>query len=222
VSEQVAINILSCDEKGLLKNITSTIFNQGGNITYTQQFIINRGRHKGKADIYMEIEGVAQPQHLVEQIKALPAVEEVSTYALLEQIYGSRVIIMGGGALVAQVALGAVTEADRHNIRGEKISVDTIPLVGEQEIADAVGAVSRLHRAQVLVLAGSLMGGKISREVDRLKEEGVPVIGLNMAGSVPEHCDIVVTDPIQAGTFAVMHLSKNATFDITRIRGHKF
>jgi len=34
-------------------------------------------------------------------------------------IYGKRIIIMGGGAQVGQVALGAIAEADRHNIRGE-------------------------------------------------------------------------------------------------------
>ena len=45
---------------------------------------------------------------------------------------------MGGGAQVGQVALGAIAEADRHNIRGERISVDTIPLVGEEALASAV------------------------------------------------------------------------------------
>ena len=50
----------------------------------------------------------------------------------LQKIYGKRIIIMGGGAQVGQVAIGAISEADRHNIRGEHISVDTIPLVGEQ------------------------------------------------------------------------------------------
>lgn len=220
--DRMAINILSRDEKGLLRNITSAIFEHGGNITYTQQFIIDRGKHRGKADIYMEVEGIAHPEQLVEELKRLPTIEEVSLHAPLEQIYGGRVIIIGGGALVAQVALGAVTEADRHNIRGERISVDTIPLVGEEAIADAVGAVSRLHRAQVLVLAGSLMGGKITEEVEKLKEEGIPVIALNMAGSVPEHADLVVTDPIQAGTFAVMHIAKTASFDIGRVRGRRF
>jgi len=34
-----------------------------------------------------------------------------------------------------QAVLGAVSEADRHNLRGEKISVDTIPLVGEENLA---------------------------------------------------------------------------------------
>ena len=50
-------------------------------------------------------------------------------------IFGKRVIIIGGGAQVGQVAVGAISEADRHNIRGERISVDTIPLVGEEPLA---------------------------------------------------------------------------------------
>jgi len=74
----------------------------------------------------------------------------------------------------------------------------------------------------VLVLAGSLMGGRISEEVDKLREAGIPVISLNMAGSVPEHADLVVTDPIQAGTFAVMHIAKTAKFNIDRVKGQRF
>ena len=77
-------------------------------------------------------------------------------------VFGKRVIVVGGGAQVAQVALGAVSEADRHNLRGERISVDTIPLVGEANIAAAVRAVADLPRARLLVLAGSIMGGDIT------------------------------------------------------------
>ena len=65
-------------------------------------------------------------------------------------------IIMGGGAQVGQVAIGAISEADRHNIRGEHISIDTIPLVGEAALAEAVRAVARLPRAKALVLATAL------------------------------------------------------------------
>ena len=49
------------------------------------------------------------------------------------------------------MALGAIAEADRHNIRGERISVDTIPLVGEEPLASAVRAVVRLPRVRLLV-----------------------------------------------------------------------
>ncbi len=73
----------------------------------------------------------------------------------MEKIYGKRIIIVGGGAQVGQVALGAITEADRHNIRGEHISIDTIPLVGEVPLADAVRAAARLPRVKALVMAGS-------------------------------------------------------------------
>ena len=66
---------------------------------------------------------------------------------------------MGGGAQVGQVALGAIAEADRHNIRGERISVDTIPLVGEMELAAAVRAVVRLPRVQAAG-AGRLADGR--------------------------------------------------------------
>ena len=71
----------------------------------------------------------------------------------MQTVYGKRIIIVGGGAQVGQVAIGAISEADRHNIRGEHVSADTIPLVGEQVLADAVRAVGRLSRARALVLA---------------------------------------------------------------------
>ena len=98
----------------------------------------------------------------------------------LQTIYGKRIIIMGGGAQVGQVAIGAVSEADRHNIRGEHISVDTIPLVGEQKLADAVRGVARLPRAKALVLAGSLMGGDIETAVREVRAAGAH-------GHQPEH-----------------------------------
>jgi energy-converting hydrogenase B subunit Q len=132
------------------------------------------------------------------------------------------VIVVGGGAQVAQVVAGAVSEADRHNIRGERISVDTIPLIGEHLIADAVRAVGFLPRAEILVLAGSLMGGEITRAVKELQaKHGIPVISLNMAGSVRDAADLVVTDPVQAGVMAVMHISETATFDIAKLHGRR-
>ena len=129
---------------------------------------------------------------------------------------------MGGGAQVGQVAVGAISEADRHNIRGERISVDTIPLVGEDALAAAVRAVARLPRARVLVLAGALMGGAITDAVQDVKRHGVLVISLNMAGSVPDAADLVVTDPLQAGVMAVMAIADTAQFDISRQRQRRY
>src|SRR5205085_7196236 len=114
---------------------------------------------------YFEIDLPGDPERLRAELQASPTVHEITIVKTLQKIYGKRIIIVGGGAQVGQVAIGAISEADRHNIRGEHISVDTIPLVGEQQLADAVRAVARLPRARALVLAGSLMGGDIETAV---------------------------------------------------------
>jgi energy-converting hydrogenase B subunit Q len=152
----------------------------------------------------------------------LAVVHEVNVVETFQKIYGKRVIIMGGGAQVGQVAIGAISEADRHNIRGEHISVDTIPLVGEQALADAVRAVARLPRARALVLAGSIMGGEIEQAVRDVREQGLLVLSLNMAGSVPEAADLVVTDPVQAGVMAVMAVADTAKFTVERLKRRLF
>ena len=155
-------------------------------------------------------------------VRKLPGVTRAEARATLGQIFGKRVIVIGGGAQVAQVNLGAVTEADRHNLRGERISVDTIALVGEKQIADAVRAVADLPRAHILVLAGSLMGGEITTAVQELQAVGIPVVALNMAGSVPSVADLVVSDPVQAGTMAVMAIADTARFSLERQRGRRY
>lgn len=152
----------------------------------------------------------------------VPGVRQAEARPTLGQIFGKRVIVVGGGAQIAQVALGAVSESDRHNIRGERISVDTIALVGEADIAAAVRAVADLPRAHILVLAGSIMGGEITRAVRELRAVGIPVVALNMAGSVSAAADLVVSDPVQAGTMAVMAIADTARFDLNRQRGRRY
>jgi energy-converting hydrogenase B subunit Q len=123
---------------------------------------------------------------------------------------------------VGQVVVGAVSEADRQNIRGERISVDTIPLVGEENLAGAVRAVARLPRVVALVLAGSIMGGDVAQAVREIRAQGVIVVSLNMAGSVPAAADLAVTDPVQAGVMTVMAVARTAKFDIRRQRGRRY
>ena len=159
---------------------------------------------------------------LVAVIEVLADVRTVHLTRALDRVFGKRIIVVGGGAQVAQVALGAVSEADRHNLRGERISVDTIPLVGEEHIAAAVRAVADLPRARLLVLAGSIMGGDISVAAEELRAIGIPIIALNMVGSITEHVDLVVSDPVQAGTMAVMAVADTATFDLERQRGRRY
>jgi energy-converting hydrogenase B subunit Q len=82
--------------------------------------------------------------------------------------------------------------------------------------------VARLHRARVLVLAGALMGGDITKAVREIKEAGILVVCTNMAGSVPEAADLVVSDPVEAGVMAVMLVADTAKFSIDHVRGRRF
>jgi energy-converting hydrogenase B subunit Q len=198
---------------GILHQLTGVIARHDGDITLVE---IVESRPP-EARIYFEIELPAEPVRMVEDVQKLPVVRQALQVKTFQKIYGKRIIIIGGGAQVGQVAIGAISEADRHNIRGEHISVDTIPLVGEQPLADAVRAVARLPRARALVLAGALMGGEIEKAVREVRAEGLLVISLNMAGSVPAAADLVVTDPVQAGVMAVMHVAETAKFNISKL-----
>src|SRR5580700_397164 len=140
----------------------------------------------------------------------------------MQAVYGKRIIIVGGGAQVGQVALVAILEADRHNIRGEHISIDTIPLVGEEPLAAAVRATARLPRVKAIVMAGSLMGGDIEHAVREVRAQGLLVVSLNMAGSVPDAADLVVSDPVQAGVMTVMAVAETAQFSLARLKRREF
>jgi energy-converting hydrogenase B subunit Q len=213
-----AFLIDTVDRPGVLHEITRVIAEHGVNIRTLES---HRGRDDG-ATLSLELDDHPNLERLVDRLRALDIVARLEEPPTMQAIYGKRVIIIGGGAQVGQVAVGAVSEADRHNIRGERISVDTIPLVGEQNLAGAVRAVARLPRAQVLVLAGALMGGEVTDAVRDIQQRGLVVIALNMVGSVRDAADLVVTDPIQAGVLAVMAIADTATFDIARQRGRHY
>jgi energy-converting hydrogenase B subunit Q len=216
--ERVAVTVFATDRKGLLRDVTTVIAEKNINIKYIQHFPTEE-----EMQLYFELEDVSDVDALSDELGAIDSVISVDVSKPFAEIYGKRIIVIGGGAQVAQVVLGAVSEADRHNIRGERISVDTIPLTGEEKLAEAVRAVGRLHRAAVLVLAGSIMGGEVTEAVKELRQDfGIPVISLNMAGSVPEASDFVVSDPVQAGVMAVMAIADTAKFDIKKVRGQKF
>jgi energy-converting hydrogenase B subunit Q len=201
-----------------MHRLTGVIFDHRANITYVDI----TARAQGKTAIYFELESVANVAQLLVDLRQLPIVEALEEAPSFRKIYGKRIIVIGGGAQVGQVVIGAVSEADRHNIRGERISVDTIPLVGEENLAAAVRAVGRLPRAVALILAGALMGGDIAQAVREVREQGIIVVSLNMAGSVPDAADLVVSDPVQAGVMTVMAIADTARFNIRRQQGRRF
>ena len=215
-----AVRIELADEPSAIPAVASRVADAGGRIR-TLTVVRRTAGSSPRAEIELEVEGLSGEQAL-DALRGVDPVVDVQLTRELGTVFGKRIIVVGGGAQVAQVALGAVSEADRHNLRGERISVDTIPLVGEQALAEAVRAVSRLPRARALVLAGSLMGGEIEVAVREVRAQGLLVISLNMAGSVPDAADLVVTDPVQAGVMAVMAVADTARFTIERLKRRVF
>ena len=183
----LALLVTTRDEPGALYRVAEVIYRHRANITYIATSAV--------AETQLELEGLGDDgETLIAELEALDVVHAAVRVPSFEQVFGKRVIVMGGGAQVGMVAQGAVAEADRHNIRGERISVDTIPLVGEERLATAVRAVARLHRARVLVLAGALMGGDITTAVREIQEAGIIVVCTNMAGSLVDAADLVVSE----------------------------
>jgi energy-converting hydrogenase B subunit Q len=220
--DRIGLVVVARSGPGVLHELTGVIAKHQGDILSVEIIEVKPPESR----IYFEIDlPVAQPMEpmiLQTDLEKLASVREVKVVKTLQKIYGKRIIIVGGGAQVGQVAIGAISEADRHNIRGEHISIDTIPLVGEQPLADAVRAVARLPRARALVLAGALMGGEIEVAVREVRAQGLLVISLNMAGSVPDAADLVVTDPVQAGVMAVMAVAETAKFTLERLSRRVF
>lgn len=216
--DKLGIEIVADSGTGVLHQLTGVIARHQGNIT-SVEILEDR---PPETRIYFEIVLPVEVSVLTADLERLPVVRRLGVVHTLQQIYGKRIIIVGGGAQVGQVAIGAISEADRHNIRGEHISVDTIPLVGERPLADAVRAVARLPRAKALVLAGSLMGGEIEQAVRDVRAQGLLVVSLNMAGSVPDAADLVVTDPVQAGVMTVMAVADTAKFTVERLKRRVF
>ena len=215
---KIGLTLRAKSGPGIMHQWTGTIANHAGDIQSVDILSID----SSESLIYLELDVPGAPESLIADLEAMDVILDVKREETLANIYGKRIIIMGGGAQVGQVAIGAISEADRHNIRGEHISVDTMPLVGEAALAQAVRAVARLPRAKALVLAGSLMGGEIEQAVREVRAKGLLVVSLNMAGSVPDAADLVVTDPVQAGVMTVMAIANTAKFSIDRLTRRVF
>jgi energy-converting hydrogenase B subunit Q len=216
--KRIGLQIRAQPGPGVLHDLTGVLARHEADIEAVEIL----SNHPPESSLYVEVRVPGDPEALLSEARGLERVRAVEQVETFQKVFGKRVIIIGGGAQVGQVGIGAISEADRHNIRGEHISVDTIPLVGEAPLAEAVRAVARLPRARVLVLAGALMGGAIADAVREVRSHGIVVISLNMAGSAPEAADLVVTDPIQAGVMAVMAIADTAEFDVQRLKRRTF
>ena len=115
----VAIRLDHVDGPNAMASIAAAIAGAGGRLrtmSTVRRIPADAAVKEPMAEVEIEVEGLAE-EALVAVLGALDVVTTVRVTRALERIFGKRIIVIGGGAQVAQVALGAVSEADRHNLR---------------------------------------------------------------------------------------------------------
>src|SRR6187401_2098480 len=105
------------DAPGTLSRITRVIADHRVNI----RSIESLGQRDDGFTVVLELDQVADLPTLRGTMSALEVIRRIEEPPSLMSVYGKRVIIVRGGAPMGKVALGAMSEADRHNIRGERI-----------------------------------------------------------------------------------------------------
>ena len=200
----VTVNLKTVENVGVLHTIADKLYEQNYNIIHTHLFLRdNSGR------IYMEITGVDCADDVVKCISEVPDVISVELQQTLHASFGKRVIVLGDGEVMAQTIQAAIIEAESHNMSGETISVDGMIIGGGSEIQESIKSLEQLPRVEALVLSGSMMGGMISDEIVKLKEnnEDLIIISVDMMGDLSSVVDHVINDPKQAGIMAVKLIS---------------
>src|ERR1700682_5538557 len=116
-ADVLGLLVTTRDAPGVLYGVSEVIFKHGANITY-----VAGGAHREHtAELQLEVTGAGDHAQLVADLEALEGITKVSHVPTFQRIYGKRVIVIGGGRQVGMVAQGAVSEDDRHNIRGERL-----------------------------------------------------------------------------------------------------
>src|SRR5262245_30725369 len=95
----------------VLGRLTQVLAEHQGEVRYVEVL-----HHPTETEVFIECDVAGAIEPIVETLRLVEGVATVSDAPPMSQMYGKRIIIMGGGAQVGQVALGAITEADRHNI----------------------------------------------------------------------------------------------------------
>src|SRR5579863_7421862 len=103
-NQTIGLVVHAVGTTGVLHQLAGVIAEHRGDIT-SVAILANRPE---EARTYFEVSLPGSPEPMIEGLRALPIVQGVEMVKTLETIYGKRIIIMGGGAQVGQVAIGAV------------------------------------------------------------------------------------------------------------------
>src|SRR5688572_2608338 len=107
--DELAVLVQTPNQPGVLLELTRVITDHQANISYVD--IINE-REGGRSAVYFELTGVADAESLLRDLASSHVAHGVEPAPSFGQIYGKRIIVVGGGAQVGQVAVGAISEAD--------------------------------------------------------------------------------------------------------------
>ena len=92
------LTIKSHERKGVLDDITDVITSHGANISYVHLFV----EKNNIGSINLELEHVEDIDMLVSDLENISEVKSVELHGSQFDIWGKRIIIVGGGAQVAQ------------------------------------------------------------------------------------------------------------------------
>src|SRR6185503_2874000 len=96
-----AISVLVDDRPGILYALTKVLADHHAQITYVDLLA-----HDARSEVVFEFTIAAELSAIVGELERLEGVHSVSPMPPMTKIYGKRIVIMGGGAQVGQVALG--------------------------------------------------------------------------------------------------------------------
>src|SRR3954468_4849795 len=108
--ETLGLLVEAAPGPGVLHELSGVLALHRADVTLVE--ILDSGAQESRT--YFEARVPATAGSLEADLAALPIVRRVTLVKTFQRIYGKRIIIMGGGAQVGQVALGAISAADRH------------------------------------------------------------------------------------------------------------
>src|SRR3954466_15936841 len=100
MGERIGLMVRARSGPGILHEITGVIAQHGGDIVSVD---ILESRPP-ETRVYFEIDVPGEVRAMIDGVTVLPVVHEVKHSRSMGQIYGKRIIIVGGGAQVGQVA----------------------------------------------------------------------------------------------------------------------
>src|ERR1700730_5739300 len=94
------------DQPGMLFQLTKVFVDHQVNITH-----IDLHTAGGVSEIYFELTGgEAGLDRILDDLRSVSGVQRIEETPTLSRVYGKRIIVMGGGAQVGFVAMGAIAE----------------------------------------------------------------------------------------------------------------